>query len=657
MIINVLTSKKPTTSSLLLKGACVQTLGSRNKFCDPEQFQNYNPYHSVFLEETNFPHQILQIDGTGKEKVVSEAYFRQEDFAMWGTEDLTNDFMPYFTRYNSGEDVQSYAGAHFMPYLSEIRNKDKALVNYTGYYIGNALVPGGSTQGASESDMENIEKVSLLSIFMNEQSRDMMKTYLKLYTEKVSPFGCRSTLTLQFLKDAKIKSYFSACLTLMTSMQGTALTIPAGKNPGIGLWGMMEPNVTAMALPSQKEKTMILMIDCNNEGAIPKAVRDRAIRAGADLPGYYRSIGQKKMGRYNYSYKLLSLYANQAKVVITSRIHVGLPAAAMGVPVIFMKSANGKLPGGKQATGRVAGLLKVFHEVAPFEGKNWTFGDLTGEVPPNAGNHFADRYRASFWNNLRKTHFYRDTAKLYGMVPLQRLGMANIGGPSTQNTFHFVLQKDDLSWQTKRAIEHIFYFHPNARIYVNSNSINPEDLSIFAETGYDLIMQNYDIEELIENAFSAAIPLTQILHNRLSIYFLILWKYGGVYVSKNTMVVKELPLPLEHGVVMEEESGDPALIHLPKHSTDAHSFLMGILLKNEADQIKDWRIPVLSEEDTQKCIKDEVWSMDIANDDSVVAVSLHPTTFVSAASIKYKSVCYHVVEEFCIFCDEIHWDF
>ena len=96
----------------------------------------------------------------------------------------------------------------------------------------------------------------------------------------------------------------------------------------------------------------------------------------------------------------LSTYANQAKVVVTSRIHVGLPAAALGIPVIFVEGGPERsnwLPGGKQAVGRVEGLLDVFHRVQRgVDGKNWTFGDLTGDVPHSDGVHLADWYRASF---------------------------------------------------------------------------------------------------------------------------------------------------------------------------------------------------------------------------------------------------------------------
>jgi len=639
-------------------GACVQTLGSNERICNPKIFEKYNPYNSVDLKSTEYPYLFLQNQDSSTNNLLPD--LGQEKFAMWGHEDTGISTYGY----NSGEDVQSYASTTWLPFVSEIRLKEHALLNYTGFYIGNALV--NYVLETSESDLKNMNKISLLSIFIGDKKVvKKMQPYLRAYTNTISPFGSRSTVTNQILREIKIKSYFSACLTLTMNMQGATIDV-ANPNPDnrrrnrqvnhqhIENWNILGPN--SRELPTPKEKTMILIIDALNFNIIPQGVKDRAVYASADIPRNH-DVANKKMGRYDYSYRLLSLYANQAKVIITSRIHVGLPAAAMGIPVIFTSDGNKMLPGGAERTGRVTGLLEVFHQVAPSEGRNWTFGDLSGDVPPNPGNHLADRYRASFWNRLKKTHFYGDTARLYGIVPLQRLGAANVR-PSIQNKFHFVLRKYDLSWQTKRSIEHVFFFHPNSQVYVHSNDINSDDLAVFAESGYDLIVQKVDIDDLKEDVFAASKPVSHVLDHPMSIYFLILWKYGGVYVSKNTMIVKELPITLENGVIMEEESGMPAMVYLKKHSSDAYSYLKGYD-DEQKYKVKDWSLPVLTEEETHKCIEDEGWKLGgmNSNDTGVVAVSLHPITFASTTSMKYKSACFEMVEELCIYCDEAHWDF
>mmetsp|Transcript_33613 Transcript_33613/g.49393 ORF Transcript_33613/g.49393 Transcript_33613/m.49393 type:complete len:1148 (-) Transcript_33613:125-3568(-) len=611
-------------------GSCVRTLGGDAKFCNDKQFSTYDPYESVHLNSTHFP---LPFIDTGE---VSLAPHTAENFAMWGDGDIPG----LGSRYNSGEDVQSYAGAAWLPFISEIRKKKEALLNYTGYYIGNALLGLDESLKFGEADLQNSKKISLLSIyFSSQESVKNMENYLRHYTETVEPFGSRSKLTNRLLRSFKIKSYFSACLTLTTNMQGAVLDDQA---PSQILNRILKPN--ARALP--QEKTMVLMVDVQNERAVPEDVRKRAIHLRADIDAKYPDHW-KKMGRYGYSYKLLSLYANQAKVIITSRIHVGLPAAAMGVPVIFVSTANGWLPGGIQKVGRVEGLLDVFHRVEPESGKNWTFDNLTGAVPPNPGNHLADRYRASFWHRLKKTHFYYDTARLFGMVPLQRLGRSNVD-INVQDTFHFLLNRNELNWQTQRAIEHIFFFHPNAQVFVHSNDIIPSDLEIFVESGYSLVVQQYDVDSLKRDAFANA-PFKGMVDNRIMMPFLLLRKFGGgVYLSKNTIVYKEIPMILGHGMVLEED-GAAAMMYFDEHSID--KFAMN--LRNE--EATSWKVPVLSRNDTLKCVEDKAWALE-GLDDSL-AVSLHPSTYASVNVIKIDSVCYKVIEEPCIYLDEIHWEF
>jgi hypothetical protein len=638
----------------VLIGSCVSTLGSDKKFCNPQPFDTYDPYKSVGLNSTHYPFPFLlsdRLETTGEQPNLFPD-MDQEKFAMWGTEDLPDESAAWINRYNSGEDVQSYASAAWQPFISEIRPKFKALLNYTGYYIGNALVDG--VLESSESDFKNMHKISLISIFAAKKVTDKMIPYLQNYTENIAPFGCRSTLTHSNLLATKIKSYFSACLTLTTYMQGATLE---GKEQYVHNYNILKPNATKLLHPSNK--TMILCVDVNNPSAIPPDIWKRAHFAKADIArDYDTKLALTKMGRYDYSYKLLSIYANQAKVIITSRIHVGLPAAAMGIPVIFVSQSNGKLPGGKEATGRVSGLLDVFHRLDPSAGKNWTFGDLSGFVPPNPGNHLADRYRASFWNRLKKTNFYDDTARLYGMVPMQRLGQLNVA-TNIQNKFHFVLNIRDLNWQTKRAIEHVFYFHPNSQVYVHSNNIRPSDLEVFVESGYDLVVQEYDIDKLKVDAVLNRMMPVKFADDQTSLYFLLLWKYGGVYISKNTMVVNEIPLSLGDGVFIREHSGNPAMMHVKRHSSEAFALFKGTVEEKEKQNV--WTLPVLSMEETSKCIEDEAWALDSLNStilsSNALAISLHPDIFESTNSIKFKSACFKIVEETCIFCDEIHWDF
>eukprot|EP00586_Coscinodiscus_wailesii_P011663 CAMPEP_0172510334 /NCGR_PEP_ID=MMETSP1066-20121228/227779_1 /TAXON_ID=671091 /ORGANISM="Coscinodiscus wailesii, Strain CCMP2513" /LENGTH=1022 /DNA_ID=CAMNT_0013289245 /DNA_START=447 /DNA_END=3515 /DNA_ORIENTATION=+ len=636
---------------------CVRTLGGTKKFCNNTQFESYDPYESDELSSTNYPYTLLS-DSRSEDgdhfALAPRELMGAEKFAMWGVGDIEKRFCGYF---NSGEDVQSYAGAAWLPFISEIRDKLQAVRNYDGYYIGNALME--ASLNTTEKDYENAHKISLVSIYSTEPGIKGMESYIKNYTESVHPFGCRSLLTEKLLKQRRIKSYFSACLTLTTNMQGAILE-DQHTNPRYVANEILKPNTRR--LPTPEQKTKMVFVDVTDPKVVPESAwkSENAIHLNANVQDWYPNCS-KKMGRYSYSYKLLSTYANQAKVVVTSRIHVGLPAAALGIPVIFVEGGPERsnwLPGGAQRVGRVDGLLDVFHRVQRgVYGKNWTFGDLTGEVPHSDGVHLADRYRASFWNRLKKTHFYRDTSALFGMTPFQRLGQKKIE-TGFQEDFHFLFEsRSDLGWRTNRAIEHVFYFHPNCKVVVHSNQITLTDLEIFVETGYNLVVQPYNPDSLLKEEDFPFYKLRKDKPLQGSLPLLLLRKHGGIYLSKDTLLLQKIPADLEEGLVLQE-NGNPSLAKFDRESKGFLSSLTSMRSKKrfETSDGLSWRVQVLSDVDTVKCMEDIKWSLPDGLKE-MIAVSLHPSSYASTETIKIDTKCYQFVEKLCIFCDEIHWDF
>jgi hypothetical protein len=638
------------------KNICVRTLGGSTEFCDVEAFSRYDPYEDGGLNATHFPFDFFNDDPLNEEsnslRLAPREMLMTEKFAVPGVGDIKKRHCQI---YNSGDDVQSYASAGWMPFLSQIRDKVSASHNYTGYYIGNAYL-GALSYELTDADYkyENMQKITLASIFSSEPGINGMERYLRNYTNSVGPFGSRSTVTDKLLKARKIKSYFSACLTLTLDMEGAVLNCNAELLKSRYLQNsILKPNATKF--PSTENKTKIILIDVVDQQAVPKSVweSENAIHLKANVEPWYPNC-EKKMGRYSYSYKLLSTYANQAKVVITSRIHAALPATAFGIPVIFVENSGSRsnwLPGGKQLVGRVEGLLDMFHRVQRnVVGKNWTFGNLTGVVPLSDGVHLADRYRASFWNRLKKTHYYRDTAKLFGMVPFERLGRNNIE-IGVQDIFHFVLESD-LTWQTRRAIEHVFYFHPNCKVFIHSNDISANEFEAFTDAGYDLEVQLYDLDLLHEE------ELHDDFQRQATLPLLLLRKMGGVYLSKETLILKTIAADIEEGVVLQE-NGDIALAFHYQDSKNVVNSLTLITKSSSIAEISDnitWSFPVLSNVDTLKCMEDMKWGLGEDMKDKI-AISLHPSSYESIKTIKIDTECYKIIEKLCIFCDDIHWDF
>ena len=342
------------------EGVCVKTLGGGTAYCNPFLYQDYNPYAETHLVEmgesdlwgTNFPFGFLQ--EKDDQPLALAPDMNTEQFAMYGFH-FNNDHDKYPTgRYNSGEDIQSMAGLAWYPFLTEVRNKNTALVNYTGYFVANMLASGSNLMMPYAEDANErrdlMQKTELLSIFFGtkEHIQTNMK-FLKEYTDGFYPFGCRSTLTCKYMKQAKIKSYYSACLTLTSKYEGSlllgkdeqarsnALEIvnPTPANFTSELQSFWRQDLTDDIEKIRLQKTLILFVDCVDLSQVPDSVKSLSnVRyLSADIPRSYPNDPRPLSERIKYCYRLLSQYKNYAKVVITSRIHVGLPAAAMGTPV------------------------------------------------------------------------------------------------------------------------------------------------------------------------------------------------------------------------------------------------------------------------------------------------------------------------------------
>jgi len=632
--------------SLLLKnrGACVQTLGGDDYFCDVEIFSTYNPYEngnqswSVSTETlgnsdlsvTNFPYELLGKKGS---KVLSLAPdMSTEGFATYGPWNVDED-LRLAGRYNSGEDIQSMAGVGWLPFVSSVRNKTDPFSNYSGYYISNSLQSGGSV-GMEFPYLEDaekrrvlMEKIDIVSMFfpgteMIEKKNN--EAFLREYTKKY-PFGCRSTVTCATLKRHKIRSYFSSCLTLTSTYQGSVL-YKDGSVPSLNGLPFLDPastNFTSALEKAKHEKDLVLLVDVVDPSALPPLPPNHRY-VSADIPkGYPRSC-QPYSERIDYCYRLLSQYINHAKVVITSRIHVGLPAAALGTPVIFV-SKGGWLPGGKEKTGRVAGLLDIFHRID--KKRNLTLGfDLFGAIPPNPGNHEADRRRAAFWHRLKRVSYYEDAAKVFGRIPLQRLG-AGMTHDGLHHNFHFVMNQTDLSdWRSRRAIESVLFYHPNADIsihvedYVHGGSQG--DFSIFTESGYSVSF--FEIS-------SQVVSVAQIR--------LLLQKFGGVFLSKSTFVRGPLPVSLDEGYSLDEH-GNVAL-------------MIGKKGLSVIEMASNWFSSYLSSGETQRCMMDPTWEMKSIED---IAITVDRASLLTH-DIIMDTKCYDLIEKNCIYNDDLHWKY
>jgi len=107
--------------------------------------------------------------------------------------------------------------------------------------------------------------------------------------------------------------------------------------------------------------------------------------------------------------------------------------------------------------------------------------------------------------------------------------------------------KGFFSWRHWRCIESIFFHHPHARVIIHSNTLLQSEFDVLTEAGYKLEVQSYNLEELVEE--SPAWKFTEKLqeakrgqfwysHRTDLLRYLILFKWGGVYMDTDVIIVR-----------------------------------------------------------------------------------------------------------------------
>lgn len=135
--------------------------------------------------------------------------------------------------------------------------------------------------------------------------------YYKLF----EPIGCRDQDTCDELVRRGIDAYVFGCMSFF---------FPKRKQ--------IEPDCG---------KVFIVDASPEFEAALPPTIRENAIRLTHAYHGRDRSLTETDIAWYNEELRLKLLqYANEARLVITKRLHVAAPCIAMGIPVICCASTT-----------------------------------------------------------------------------------------------------------------------------------------------------------------------------------------------------------------------------------------------------------------------------------------------------------------------------
>ena len=246
---------------------------------------------------------------------------------------------------NIGDDIQSYAASKLLPQvdyyiereqLDTFRPKEDEPVNaiMNGWFMYNKLAwpvsPCINPLYISMHFWKN-DALGIDSSFLKGLGGEELRQY--------APIGCRDTETQQMLEECGIKTWFSGCLTLTLKP-----VFPQTDGGYICLVNASEK--VAEYINKQYPDEVIRKIDQEADGLVKQR---------ADW-----------VERFSEVEKLLTIYQN-AKAVVTTRLHCAMPCLALGTPVLLLTED------GIAEQGRFDGLLQYVRHAAEKE-------FLTGEA-------------------------------------------------------------------------------------------------------------------------------------------------------------------------------------------------------------------------------------------------------------------------------------
>ncbi len=153
------------------------------------------------------------------------------------------------------------------------------------------------------------------------------------YYQQHEPIGCRDEWTCQLLRDHGVQAYLSHCLSLTLSRRTVSAAIPS--------------------------ETFVVSRDTRICSFVPSEFGPYTYLS------HYSGSDRFKINMLN-SARLLELYQNRAKLIITTLLHCALPAMAMGIPVIAAWPIN-TAEGRQSDRQRFSSLSKLINIYEPEE--------------------------------------------------------------------------------------------------------------------------------------------------------------------------------------------------------------------------------------------------------------------------------------------------
>lgn len=240
---------------------------------------------------------------------------------------------------NIGDYIQSIAAKRFLPKVDKYISRE-GLKSYVDEPT--AIILNGWFMHNPEEWPPSDNVIPLIISF--HISPKVLYSFYKNssieYLKKNGPVGCRDIHTEKILNEMGVDTYLSKCLTLTLEKKNFIRTDKNNivLNDLLFNWKLKtifnsNGSLTRKTLISPLYLVRAIYRKYIINKLIPKNFRINSISLTNELENPYISHNQK----FEIANSILEEVAN-AKFVVTSRIHIALPAVAFGVPVIFLNN-------------------------------------------------------------------------------------------------------------------------------------------------------------------------------------------------------------------------------------------------------------------------------------------------------------------------------
>ncbi len=210
--------------------------------------------------------------------------------------------------FNIGDEIQSIAVEGLLPRV-DLRIDRMDMASYRSH-IPTLLVMNGwfGPRGLGWPPSDDILPVFYgFHVTRRHGSLDtIINPKLKTYYDEYAPVGCRDETTRKALQSIGVEAFTSWCATLTMKRRERAPSGPTGK---------------------------VFLVNADYV-PVPRSISKRAVRINHHVLRSFKPATKRAMAE-----DLLEMYRNEARLVVTTKIHCAMPCAAMGIPTVFIGDA------------------------------------------------------------------------------------------------------------------------------------------------------------------------------------------------------------------------------------------------------------------------------------------------------------------------------